>query len=136
MDERDVVAVPTVNKSDVEGYNIFLNADSEQEGSWIKADRAGTGCFKLSRKSLDALAADTSLIDFRGKQLYNICQYTFEGDAFIGEDIYLCHKLKTLGFDIWVNTNSTCMHIGPKVYTGNFRKTLEDVNQSQQRSNA
>lgn len=46
----------------------------------------------------------------------------------MGEDIFLCEKIKKLGFDIWVNTASTCMHIGPKVYVGDFKKLLENVN--------
>ena len=130
MDERDVIALPTVNKSDAEGYNIFLNQDSELNGDWVKADRAGTGCMKLSRKALETLAKTSESTQFRGKELYNICQYVFEGEHFIGEDIYLCEKLKQLGFDIWVNTASTCMHVGTKVYAGDFKRMLENVNQS------
>ena len=133
--DKDVVNVPTVKKTDVERYDISFQGIPEP-AEWLKAETVSTSCLYLSKKALTALDQNSSQIVFRDKPLKNICQYDFAGGAFIGEDIYLCHKLKTLGFDIWVNTNSTCMHIGPKVYTGNFRKMLEDVNQSQQRSNA
>jgi hypothetical protein len=129
-DARDVVAIPTVKKSDTESYDIFFADTPKQEGNWVKADRVSTSCLKLGRKALKALADNSTLTQFRGKQLFNICQYDFIGEEFMGEDIYLCEKLKQLGFDIWVNTTSTCMHIGPKVYSGDFKRILDNVNQT------
>ena len=131
---RDVVAIPTVKKTDIESYDICFTDTPEQEGDWVKASRVSTSCLKLSQKALKALAGNSTLTVFRGNQLFNICQYDFFGEHFMGEDIYLCEKLKQLGFDIWVNTTSTCMHIGPKVYSGDFKRILDNVNQTNGRS--
>lgn len=126
---KDVVCIPTVKKTDQEQYDIhFYELPPAQE--WIKADRVSTSCLYLNKKALTELSNNSVQTIFRGKALKNICQYDFVGEAFMGEDIYLCEKLKTLGFDIWVNTTTTCMHIGPKVYKGDFKKILENVNQS------
>lgn len=121
---KDVVAIPTVKKSDEESYDISLNETSKLEGNWIEVNSVSTSCLKLSKKVLKDLAANSTKTMFRGKELNNICQYDFVADGFIGEDIYLCQKIKRLGFAIWVNTASTCMHIGPKIYTGNFKQLL------------
>lgn len=127
-DSRDVVAIPTVKKSDEESYDIFFAKEIAKDGNWIKADSVSTSWLKLSKKALEKLADNSTQTVFRGKVLKNICQYDFAGEAFMGEDIFLCYKLKKLGFDIWVNTLFTCMHIGPKVYKGNFRQILDNGN--------
>ena len=128
--DKDVAAIPTVKKTDQESYDIFIKEVPQEESSWIKADSVSTSCLKLSKKVLEKLAANSTKTIFRGKKLNNICQYNFVGDGFMGEDIYLCQKIKRLGFDVWVNTESTCMHIGPKVYVGNFKQLLSNVNKT------
>lgn len=128
--DKDVVAIPTVKKSDQEQYDIHVNLPLFEQGDYIKADRVSTSCLKISKKVLTSLVNNSTQTVFRGKQLHNICQYDFVGEAFMGEDIYLCEKIKHLGFDIWVNTTSTCMHIGPKVYRGDFKALLKNVNQT------
>lgn len=128
--EKDVVAIPTVKKSDQESYDIFFKEEPRVQGDWLKAEGVSTSCLKLSKKVLKELAANSTKTTFRGKELNNICQYDFVADGFIGEDIYLCQKIKRLGYDIWVNTTSTCMHIGPKVYVGNFKQLLDNANKT------
>lgn len=128
--EKDVVAIPTVKKADQESYDIFFKEEPKPEGDWLKADGVSTSCLKISKKVLKDLAANSTKTVFRGKELNNICQYDFVADSFIGEDIYLCQKIKRLGYNIWVNTTSTCMHIGPKVYVGNFKQLLDNVNKT------
>jgi hypothetical protein len=123
-DDREVVAIPTVKKTDEETYDIFFDGESELKGDWVKASKVSTSCLKLGKKVLQALGENSQQIFFRGKYLKNICQYDFFGEGFMGEDIFLCEKIKKLGFDIWVNTASTCMHIGPKVYAGDFKQFL------------
>lgn len=126
-DDRDVVALPVINKSDQEGYNINFDSSKTKPSSWIKVESVGTGCMKLSKKALASLADSSDETMFRGKKLKNICQYDFDTESFVGEDINLCRKLRGLGFDIWVATETTCMHIGTKIYSGDFKGMLERV---------
>ena len=125
-DEREVVAIPTVKKSDQESYDIFFDKKPEPKEDWIQASRVSTSCLKLGKKVLQALGENSQQIFFRDKYLKNICQYDFFGEGFMGEDIFLCEKIKKLGFDIWVNTTTTCMHIGPKVYRGDYKQLLKE----------
>ena len=125
---KDVACIPTVKKTDQESYDIVLNEKPGHVGEWLEAKRVSTSCLFLSSKALTALSANSTQTFFRGKPLKNICQYDFIGEEFMGEDIYLCEKLKRLGFKIWVNTTTTCMHIGPKVYRGDFKQILKNAN--------
>lgn len=131
-DSRDVAAIPTVKKSDQESYDIGLAEEPQQTSNWIKTNYVSTSCLKISKKALRSLAENSTVTEFRGKQLNNICQYDFVNAAFIGEDIYLCQKLKQLGFDIWLNMSSTCMHVGPKIYKGDFKVALQNAIKSSQ----
>ncbi len=126
--DKDVVCIPAVKKTDQESYDIVLTTSPERGAVWIEADRVSTSCLVLSSKALSSLGENSVQIIFRNKALKNVCQYDFVGEAFMGEDIYLCEKLKRLGFKIWVNTTSTCMHIGPKVYKGDFKQILDNAN--------
>ena len=128
--KKDVLAIPTVKKSDQESYDIYLD-QVPAEKELLKALRVSTSCLKISKKALSALSDNSTQTVFRGDVLKNICQYDFVGEHFMGEDIYLCDKLTSLGFEIWVDPTYTCMHIGPKVYMGDFKALVNNVNQSQ-----
>jgi hypothetical protein len=127
--QHDVIGLPVVSKTDEPGnFNVKLkdiNQIEKDEQGNIKVDAVGTGFLKLSRKALEALWNSNPTTLFRGKELKLICEYATNYNEFIGEDIYLCTKLKELEFNIWVNPNSTCAHIGSKVWMGNFANFLE-----------
>jgi hypothetical protein len=126
-DNRDVIALSVPNKSDDEAYNVNYDLNKTSVDSYIKVESVGTGCVKLSKKVLKKLADNSKETIFRGKKLKNICQYDFNNEAFVGEDINLCRKIHELGFDIWVATDTTCMHIGTKIYQGNFKEYLTKI---------
>lgn len=125
--DKDVIAIPTVKKTDIEQYDITFEEPIQEDKDYLKAFRVSTSCLKINKKVLQELANNSVNTFFREKQIYNICQYDFIEQTFMGEDIYLCEKIKKLGFDIWVNTTSTCMHIGPKVYKGNFKALFNNT---------
>jgi hypothetical protein len=125
---EDVIAVPTVKKNDKEEQYDFWFEDEEQfetiKNNLQSVKTVSTSCLKLSKKVLEKLAENSVSLNFRGKKLKNICQYDFEGEEFIGEDVYLCNKINKLGFKIWIDFSSTCMHVGSKIYEGNYKKTI------------
>jgi hypothetical protein len=126
--EKDVVALPVVNKGDDKiQYNIYLsdNPAKDPVDGYIDAVEVGTGFLKLSRKVVADLYHNQADTVFRGKVLKNICEYQVENGAFIGEDISLCRKIKALGYTIWVNPAHTVEHIGTKKFQGNFNRYLQ-----------
>lgn len=124
LSEKDVVCVPVVNKNDKEiTFNVWLKDSVEKDkvDGYIKIQKCGTGFLKISSKALVDLWESNTELNFRGKKLKNICEYTYVGGDFVGEDITLCKKIKELGYDIWLNPHYTVCHIGNKMYKGDFK---------------
>lgn len=137
--EQDVIGLPYPLKSDQPGFNSNLIWDKlELSGDLLKVKATGTGFLKLSKLALTHLWDNSHPILFRGKVLKNVFEYaTPQPDhsrncpedvlTFMGEDIHLCAKLTALGFDIWVDTSSTCSHIGTKTWYYNFSDFVKMV---------
>ena len=124
-DDKDVITVPVVNKSDKQiKYNVSLDGKQVDSEGYAKASGTGTGFVKLTRKVFTQLWESNTELEFRGKKLRNICEYTFSNGSFVGEDITLSKKIQELGYTIWVYTKHTVSHIGNKMYVGDFTKTL------------
>lgn len=125
LSEKDVIAIPVVNKTDKQvKYNVDLVSKQVDSDGYAQANTTGTGFVKLTRKVFTQLWESNTELEFRGKKLKNICEYTFSNGSFVGEDITLSKKIKELGYTIWVYTKHTVSHIGNKMYVGDFTKTL------------
>jgi len=129
--KEPVVALPYPLKSEDGGnYNVNLGDPrllTVNESGYVKVVTSGAGVIKTDRPVIEALYNSNVTVEFRGKQLKNICEYSSTYSAFVGEDITLCNKIRELGFDIWVNTKTNCLHIGNKIYPGNFQAYLNAV---------
>lgn len=121
---KDVVSLPVVNKGDKHiGFNVWLSEQPQPDSDgYIKLHRCGTGFLKLSQKVIADLWHSNTALEFRGKKLRNICEYTHSSGEFVGEDITLCNKIRELGYTIWLNPKHTVSHIGNKMYRGDFAK--------------
>ncbi len=125
LSDKDVITIPVVNKSDKQvKYNVDLVSKEVDSDGYAQANTTGTGFVKLTRKVFTQLWESNTELEFRGKKLKNICEYTFTNGSFVGEDITLSKKIKELGYTIWVYTKHTVSHIGNKMYVGDFTKTL------------
>lgn len=136
--EQDVVAITYPRKSDEPRFecNFDLN-NPELNGDLLKVDSVGTGFMKLSKTVLTGLWENSQDILFRGKLLKNVFEYATpkpntDDDAlvFMSEDIHLCAKIRALGFDIWVDTTTTCGHHGTKCWHYSFADFLKVVQQN------
>jgi hypothetical protein len=128
LSKKDVISVPVVNKGDKEiSYNVWPMENQEVDATdgYIKLNKTGTGFLKLSRQVIvDLWESNTELV-FRDKKLKNICEYTYQNDSFIGEDITLSKKIIELGYTIWCDPSHTVSHIGNKMYLGDFKKSRD-----------
>lgn len=125
LSDKDVVTIPVVNKTDKQvKYNVDLVSNQVDSDGYAQANTTGTGFVKLTRKVFTQLWESNTELEFRGKKLKNICEYTASNGSFVGEDITLSKKIKELGYTIWVYTKHTVSHIGNKMYVGDFTKTL------------
>lgn len=125
LSDKDVITIPVVNKSDKQvKFNVDLASTNTDQDGYAKANTTGTGFLKLSRKVFTQLWESNTELEFRGKKIKNICEYTYSNGSFVGEDITLSRKIKELNHTIWVYTKHTVSHIGNKMYVGDFTKTL------------
>lgn len=125
LSEKDVIAMPVVNKGDKKiEFNIYYDKVEKDVDGYFEIKSCGTGFLKMSRRVvIDLYESNTELL-FRNKKLRNICEFTYINGAFVGEDITLCKKIKELGYKIWVNPKYTAYHIGNKMYKGEFKDKL------------
>jgi hypothetical protein len=126
LSEKDVIAIPVVNKGDKKvEFNIYYDIIKQDIDEYFEIKSCGTGFLKMSRRVIvDLFESNTELL-FRNKKLRNICEFTYVNGSFVGEDITLCRKIKELGYKIWVNPNYTAYHIGNKMYKGEFKDKLQ-----------
>jgi hypothetical protein len=125
---KDVIALPVVNKGDDRiQYNVYFKDTVERDPAdgYISIHEVGTGFLKLSQQVVTDLWNADVAAEFRGKTLKNICEYRIENGAFVGEDIGLCRKIRSLGYDIWLNPAHTVEHIGSKKFQGDFNRYLK-----------
>jgi len=123
LNEQPVITVPVVNKGDVNvEFNVKSNPNVPPNDQGLYAtDRTGTGFLKLSRCVVQDLWNSNTELEFRGKKLKNICEYTSIQGCFVGEDIALSNKICELGYTIWIYPEHTVSHIGNKMYKGTWK---------------
>jgi hypothetical protein len=127
---KDVIAVPVVNKGDINiQYNVYFNnvVKKDSTDGYLIASHVGTGFLKLSKKVIKDLWISNVELEFRGKKLKNICEFTYTNGNFIGEDITLSNKIRELGYKIWIKPNHTVYHLGNKMYKGDFESTIKKL---------
>jgi hypothetical protein len=82
----------------------------------------GTGFLRLSRKAMDALwdASEKYTIVGRAKPSAWVFDIRPVNGQLVGEDIHMCHMLRSLGFEVWLDPTMCCGHIGQKRFAGDF----------------
>jgi glycosyltransferase involved in cell wall biosynthesis len=93
----------------------------------LKADGVNTGFLCLTRKACISLWAVSEPYDSgilpNERMMFDI---KIENGTLFSEDYVMSHKLKSLGYELWVDPRMTCVHYGPKGFSGHFIKWLED----------
>jgi hypothetical protein len=118
-----VITIPVVNKDDrKQVFNVFVDPDRPVSATGlVPAQRSGTGFLKIDRPVIEDLWHSNTQLEFRGKQLRNICEYSAIAGNFVGEDIMLSQKIREMGYDIWIYPDHTVSHIGNKMYKGTWK---------------
>lgn len=127
--KKDALALPVCLKNDTPKFNLKTFGKLED----VKVDentgeftifQIGTGFFKLSKKIIKDLWNSSETIIFKDEKIKMVFDFSTEGNTYVGEDYTLCKKIREIGYDVWVNPNSTCNHIGQKKYRHDFKKTV------------
>lgn len=127
--EKNAIALPVCLKQDTPKFNFrtFSNLKDviiDDKTGEFTIPQVGTGFFKLSSKLIKDLWHSSETIQFRDQKLKFIFDFSIDNMEYVGEDYTLCKKIRELGYNVWINTNSTCGHVGEKKYSHNFKEFI------------
>lgn len=130
----DVVGVPVRKKTEVdEAYNVRAPGGPESllhdpsTGLWTSPDMSvGTGMLRLSRIAIAALWNSGEEYVIRGnptryRWIFEVKPHNGE---LVSEDIRVAWRLRSLGFETWIDPTIKVSHFGLKAYTGDFLEWL------------
>lgn len=134
--DRDVVAAPVPLKGFSQDgrpvYNVTDTLSTETgHPNLVSVSHVGTAALLLSRKVVEALIEDAKANGdtyskdgiSRGEDLSEITQYdVFKAKVvdgrYLAEDYYVCHSLRRLGFEIFVDKTISTRHSGNFTFVG------------------
>lgn len=118
--DKDVFGIPCVKKSIVEeAYNVKAKPEQLGEGV-ISVESVGTGFLYLSKKAFTHLWDSSEPYVHNGQNKRWVFEVKIQDGDIISEDVLMCQKLKDAGFEIWIDSDKTCNHIGTLKFVGNF----------------
>lgn len=123
--EKNVIGGTTRKKTDdYEGYSVKTR-NLKKENGLIKVDCLGTGFVKISRRALlDIWNASDEYTESGNNPKRMVCDIQIIDGELWSEDRVMSNKLNDCGYDVWLNPNMTCDHIGTKIFKGNFDKFI------------
>lgn len=133
--EKDALSLPVCLKNDIPKFNFksfksYSEVKTDNETGEFTIEKIGTGFFKLSKKLIKDLWDSNETVLFKGVNVKMIFDFSYDGEEYVGEDYTICQKIRELGYDVWVNPNTTCQHVGPKKYDHDFLNFMNKKNNS------
>lgn len=122
---KDVVGAAVRLKADNVIYNFNAKELKEEENYYL-VDKLGTAVFMLSRKAVTDLVGlakskgwtygRTSVLsndpEHIPEEMYDVFKVGVHDGLYLSEDFYLCHYLKLLGYNIYVDRTIKTIHNG------------------------
>ena len=124
--EKDVIGAPVplkfLEEDGKKRYNLGQLLD--RQAGLCKTDYIGTAVLMLSRAASDALVEDAcrdnrnfkfnprSSTDPDPGEQYDVFQVGLVDGNYLSEDYWVCHKLRSLGFELYVDVSVEVRHNG------------------------
>jgi hypothetical protein len=104
--------------------------DRQESDGFVSAEFAGTGFMLIKRAALERMQAaypetrysaahDRATLN-PSRNLYALfdCMIEPETGEYLSEDYTFCRRWRALGGEVWLDTRSKLMHIGPREFAG------------------
>lgn len=137
--DKDFVGAPIARKAEHEMYNVKCvdhPLDIDDEGYMI-VDAIGTGMLKLTRNCIQKIwdISTPYTMDFNKSEYRMAFEIGIneKGQTF-SEDNAFCFKWQSLGGNVYIDTSINPLHIGTKVWKGNFQDFIKRVKDSSKTS--
>lgn len=134
----DVFGLPVIKKSITEeSYNIKCKIEdlNPDENGILKVESVGTGFLYMSKKAYMHLWNSSPEYTHNGNNRRWVFDVGIKDGDIISEDVTVCSRLLEGGFDIMVDTNKTCNHVGNLKYVGNFASFIQRVKEFDKEKN-
>lgn len=118
-------------------YVVETEKDTKLENGWLKADMVGTGFLLLKREVVEKLVSLHPELKYENDchqyddlhpsintNFYALFDTRIVDSRYVSEDYSFCMYLREAGYDIWVDTTSGLVHIGPYSFSGNLYLSL------------
>lgn len=130
QDDVDVVGAPVPMKGfNPDGtlvYNVSNILSDEVPGNpnLVEVDRVGTAALLFKKKAIDSLVNDAIKENrvyernklSRGEKIevphYDIFRVGVVDGLYLSEDFFVCHELRRLGYNVYVDKTINCRHSG------------------------
>lgn len=118
-------------KKDEEGYPVVIHTDENgvpmgRADGCIHASGAPTGFLRIKRHVIEMMQAAYPELayDDGGQTVYDLFPQGVKNGIWWGEDFAFCNLWTALGGFIWCVPDIDFVHVGKKVYSGNYHKFL------------
>ena len=118
--DKDVVGGTYRKKTDDAELYTVKTQNLEAEDDLVKVESLGLGFVKMSKKAVQDLWDASESYQNEGRECRMVCDIKIMDGQLCSEDVVVFQKLKSLGYDIWLDPRMTCVHIGTKKFYGNF----------------
>lgn len=137
--DKDFIGAPIARKSEHEMYNIKCveNPLDIKEDGLMVVDAVGTGMLKLSRSCIQQVwdISQEYTMDFQKNPLRMAFEIGINDKGqTVSEDNMFCEKWQSLGGKVYIDTSINPLHIGDKVWKGNFKSYIDRILESRQKS--
>jgi len=137
--DKDFIGAPIARKAEQEMYNIKCvenPLEIDKDGLMV-VDAVGTGMLKLSRNCVEKVweISQPYKVDFREKEQRMAFEIGINDQGkTVSEDNMFCFKWQELGGKVYVDTSINPIHVGEKLWKGNFANFIERIVESRKKS--
>jgi hypothetical protein len=127
---KDVIGLPVIKKSiETESYNVKCKPENLiiNKDGLIKVESIGTGFLYLSKNAIKYLWDNSEPYTHNNVNRKWVFEVKVQDNDIISEDVLLCQKLRDGGFEVFIDSNKTCNHIGTLKYQGNFKAFIDKL---------
>jgi glycosyltransferase involved in cell wall biosynthesis len=126
--EKDVIGIPLVVKDlSREHYSLAVNPDNlvPDENGLLSVYTMGTGFLYNSRESVEKIYEPALPFFEQGVEIKWVFENVYTKEMLLGEDVIYCAKLRDAGYEVFIDTNKSCRHIGTATYYSDFSLYLK-----------
>lgn len=129
---EDIVGGTYRKKTDAaEMYALKIDDLTVHDNGLMKAHSLGTGFVKVSAKAhKDVFNSSQPYKNTGGKDSHMVFDIAIIDGELMSEDTMYFEKLRSLGYDVWLDPKMTLSHIGSKKFDGDFADYAKRVQEA------